>query len=62
MYENCVICSGCGRIIDFPETRPTAIGIARCNGWIEINSDLYCPDCVGWDEETDSYKPKNMKQ
>ena len=39
-----------------------AISIARCNGWIEINSDLYCPDCVEYDPETDSYKSKNKEQ
>ena len=30
--------------------------------WHEIDVNLYCPDCVGWDEETDSYKPKEKKQ
>ncbi len=58
MYENNVICSRCWRIKDYPEPRPTAINIALNSGWYEIDGELYCPDCVEWDEETKSYKPK----
>ena len=28
------------------------------DGWLIINGLTYCPDCVEYDEETDSYKPK----
>ena len=31
-------------------------------GWKEIDGHLYCPGCVEYDEETDSYKPKEKKQ
>ena len=58
MYENNVICSKCGHIIDYPEPRPNAINIAFNRGWIEIDGKLYCPDCVEYDEDTDSYNPK----
>lgn len=30
--------------------------------WEEIDALLYYPGCVEYDEETDSYKPKNNKQ
>ena len=30
--------------------------------WEEIDGKLYCPDCVEYDEETKSYKPKKKKQ
>ena len=62
MYENNVICSKCGRINDYPEPRPTASSIALNSGWCEIDGELYCPDCVVWDEETGSYKLKEKKQ
>lgn len=32
--------------------------IAVIQKWIIANQYIYCPDCVEWDEETKSYKPK----
>ena len=29
--------------------------------WEEIDGKLYCPDCVEYDKETDSYKPKKKE-
>ena len=31
-------------------------------GWLIENHELYCPDCVEYDEKTDSYKPKKKKR
>ena len=62
MYENHVICSRCGRINDYQEPRPTAIDIALNSGWCEIDGKLYCPDCMEYGKETDSYKPKKMRE
>ena len=31
---------------------------AMDNGWIEIDSKLYCPDCIEYDENIDDYKVK----
>ena len=31
-------------------------------GWSEIDFRLYCPDCVEYDKETKSYKPKEKEQ
>lgn len=61
MYQ--AVCDGCG--YEFYETCPTendAIdGVVFFENWQEINGKLYCPDCVEWNEETDSYKPKKTK-
>ena len=32
------------------------------SGWLAINHELYCPYCVEYDEETDSYKPKDKER
>lgn len=32
-------------------------------GWQEMkDGKIYCPDCVEYNEETESYKPKERKQ
>ena len=50
-------CERCGCPIKKPTLfNPEVVPI------VKINGKLYCPDCVEWDEETKSYKPKNMKQ
>ena len=28
------------------------------SGWLLVNHETYCPNCVEYDEETDKYKPK----
>ena len=62
MYQ--AVCDGCG--YEFYETCPTendAIdGVVFYENWQEINGKLYCPDCVEYDEETKSYKPKKKEQ
>ena len=62
MYQ--AVCDGCGK--EFVEergrrtwaNRVSAYLAAWMSGWMSINHKLYCPDCVEYDEETDSYKPK----
>ena len=39
----------------------SAKNVAMDAGWQEIDEHLYCPDCVEYDEETDSYKPKGKE-
>ena len=39
-----------------------ATGSAIFEGWKEVDGNLYCPDCVEWDRETKSYKPKEKKR
>ena len=65
MYK--AVCDGCGRpcaeisgIVAWESTESARIS-AWGSGWMSINHDLYCPDCVEYDEETDSYKPKENK-
>ena len=38
-----------------------AVESAVGEGWQEIDGKLYCPDCLVYDEETDSYKPKKKE-
>lgn len=66
MYQ--AVCDGCGRIcastggiIAWTDTE-SAKYVALESGWKEIDGCLYCPDCVVYDEETDSFKPKDRKQ
>lgn len=62
MYK--AVCDGCGRVcveergITTWANRVSAYLAAWMSGWMSINHKLYCPDCVEYDEETDSYKPK----
>lgn len=37
-----------------------AINCLSKDGWLNVNHETYCPDCVEYDEETDSYNPKKM--
>ena len=60
MYQ--AVCDGCGYKIPKPMNFKFKIKrIAFSQGWQEIGGRLYCPDCVEWDEETDSYKPKKRR-
>lgn len=43
-------------------TESLSIEDAFYHGWEEIDGKLYCPDCVEYDEETKSYKPKKERQ
>ena len=57
MYQT--VCDRCG--MQLPRVwkkELTANAYALEKGWREIDGHLYCPDCVEYDEETDSYKPK----
>ena len=62
MYQ--AVCDGCGKTCpDYDgiiawETRRSARLVALDSGWLAVNHCLYCPDCVEYDEETGSYKPK----
>ena len=40
----------------------SAKNAAMDDDWQEIDGKLYCPDCVEYDEETDSYRPKEKKR
>ena len=62
------VCDRCGRLCaetsgvvawESPESARIA-AFESC--WISIDNGLYCPDCVEYDEETDSYKLKGKKQ
>ena len=66
MYQ--AVCDRCGRpcaeisgIVAWATPESARIA-AWESGWLAINHCLYCPDCVEYDEETDSYKPKVKKQ
>ena len=63
------VCDGCGKshvdelngYVAWTEEW-SAQNNAEESGWQEIDGKLYCPDCVEYDEETDSYKPKNKEE
>lgn len=66
MYQ--AVCDGCGKTFCNPLVHCDAFGApgfakrsARNYGWRNIDGKLYCPDCVEYEEETDSYKPKEKK-
>lgn len=67
MYQ--AVCDGCGKS-HVNENMGCCAWVDGCSaiedayeaGWDEIGGKLYCPDCVEYDEETDSYKPKEKKQ
>ena len=62
MYE--AVCDGCGKCDEAVLKDPYEVKLIaiRWREWQEINGKLYCPDCVEYDEETDSYKPKGKEQ
>ena len=60
MYR--AVCDGCGSKHGYEFSECMARYMSKICDWEEIDGKLYCPDCVEWDEETKSYKPKNMKQ
>ena len=60
MYR--AVCDGCGRIVESRISEKYILSIVKdFGGWREIDGKLYCPDCVEYDEETDSYKPKGKE-
>ena len=60
MYQS--VCDGYGRKFGNEFTDGMARYMAKMCDWEEIDGKLYCSDCVEYDEETDSYKPKVKKQ
>lgn len=66
MYQ--AVCDGCGKshvneylgYVAWADEW-SAKNDAKESGWQEIEGKLYCPDCVEYEEETDSYKPKESK-
>ena len=59
MYR--AVCDRCGRKNDYEFNEGMARYMAKMCDWEEIDGKLYCPDCVEYDEETDSYKPKKKE-
>ena len=61
MYQ--AVCDGCGKCDEAVLKDPYEVKLIaiRWREWQEINGKLYCPDCVEYDEETDSYKPKGKE-
>ena len=66
MYQ--AVCDRCGRpcseisgIVAWENPESARIA-AWESGWMSINHDLYCPDCVEYDEETENYKPKERNE
>ena len=61
MYQ--AVCDGCGGKRTPCKSAERALFVASViRGWNEIDGKLYCPDCVEYDEEIKSYKPKEKKQ
>lgn len=61
MYR--AVCDRCKAKIMPCKSAERALFVATViRGWQEIDGKLYCPNCVEYDEETDSYKPKEKKQ
>lgn len=61
MYQ--AVCDGCGKRIRPQDENPNDVLllVTALHGWKKIDGKLYCPNCVEWDEETDSYKPKEKE-
>lgn len=67
MYQ--AVCDRCGKphidelngYVAWTDER-SARDVAVDSGWLAVNHCLYCPDCVEYDPETDSYKPKKKEQ
>ena len=67
MYQ--AVCDGCGKPYVNEELgyfawigAGNAMEEAFIAGWEEIDGKLYCPCCVEYDEETDSYKLKKKEK
>ena len=69
MYQ--AVCDGCGKAFRFEDENkypaifdsPKQIQLALSStDWLIDSGKLYCPDCVEYDKENDSYKPKMKKQ
>ena len=60
MYQ--AVCDGCGHKLGNEFTDGMARYMAKMCNWEEIDGKLYCPDCVKYDKETDSYKPKDKEE
>ena len=65
MYQ--AVCDGCGkpcaetgRIMAWANRESARIA-AWQSGWLIVNHETYCPNCVEYDEETDEYKPKKER-
>ena len=56
------VCDGCGKKTKLYSSMHSLNMRTNIWAWWEINGKLYCPDCVEYDEETDSYKPKKAEQ
>lgn len=62
MYQ--AVCDRCGKIcaeiggIKEWENRELAQIAAFESGWLLVNHETYCPNCVEYDEQTHEYKPK----
>lgn len=68
MYQ--AVCDRCGKVMasevcdDYTVSFSSEVDAwdgAFEQGWNEIDSHLYCPGCVEYDKETDSYKPKEKE-
>ena len=62
MYQ--VVCDRCGRscaetggIMAWANQDSARIAAWK-SGWLLVDHETYCHDCVEYDEETDKYKPK----
>ena len=67
------VCDGCGDIFGYYDannvkrdfvfkSEQSARKTSKEWEWLEIDGKLYCPDCVEYDHETDSYKPKKKEK
>ncbi len=57
------VCDNCGKLFRTEDycafvDKDTAKSHALDGGWIEHNGELLCPDCYGYNEETDEYYKK----
>ena len=62
MYQ--AVCDGCGKKNNWVWGTPEKALFAAIatDDWRIIGDKLYCPDCVEWDKETDSYKLKERSK
>ena len=67
MYQ--AVCDRCGKTLLNNLRNPIVFnskeyleGVLSERDWREIDGHLYCPYCVEYDEETDSYKPKDKER
>ena len=60
MYQ--AVCDRCGKLYEqMFETPRLCAKIALLRGWFVENHNIYCPDCIEYDPETDWYKPKKKE-